>query len=58
MLKNRKRFHRLSQIIESLREKYTLYVVKEVMFQEMKKSYYENRVHVQEFIDINSHFHG
>lgn len=51
-LKNKNPFHRLIQTIESLKEKYTLYVVKEVMLQEMGKPYYENGAHVQEFIDI------
>ena len=51
-LKNKSPFHRLIQTIESLKEKYTLYVVKEVMLREMGKPYYENGVHVREFIDI------
>lgn len=55
-LKNRKPFHRLIQTIESLKEKYTLSMVKEVMLQEMKKAYYENGLHVKEIIDIHPHF--
>lgn len=55
-LRDKGLFRRLSNTIESLKSKYILYVVKEVMLQEMEKPYYENAVNVKEFIDINPHF--
>lgn len=62
IVRKEKRFYRLRKMrsyfkkkIGNSCEKFTLYVLKDIMLKEMEKPYYNNASHVLEFIDINSH---